>query len=147
MSLSGPASPRAADPNRITRSGWKYLTTASSNSGGTEPAVIVLSRRGSRRADGSGSCCLAGCQPQARQKQLLVFGLAVRRKARHDLTGNGAQPGNDGSRFVELTHMGVARSEKAVCAGMARIVLNGQEKLHSRFFKPWFEEIGPAHHS
>ena len=33
---------RAADPNRITRNGWKYATTASSNSAGTAPAVMVL---------------------------------------------------------------------------------------------------------
>ena len=35
MSLSGPASPRAVEPNRITRRGWKYATTRSSNAAGT----------------------------------------------------------------------------------------------------------------
>jgi hypothetical protein len=42
MSLSGPASPRAFEPNRITRCGLKYATTGSSNARGTEGFAIEL---------------------------------------------------------------------------------------------------------
>ena len=54
-----------------------------------------------------------------------MLGVAKRQIARHDLRGNGAQPGDDRARFVEPPHMGIARGETAVCDGKARMVLNG----------------------
>src|SRR5712691_5544809 len=40
ISLSGPASPRATDPNTITRCGRKWATTESSNWGGIKVALM-----------------------------------------------------------------------------------------------------------
>jgi hypothetical protein len=48
------------------------------------------------------------------------------------------------ARIVEPPYMGVARREKAVCAGKAWIVLNRQEQLGGCFVKLPFEEIGRA---
>src|SRR5271166_894361 len=114
MSLSGPASPRAADPNRITRSGRKYSTTASSNSGGTEPVVIGVQPRESPQAGGSGSCLVARRQAQAGQKQLALLRVTQWNDARYHDGGNGLEPCDDLSRFGELPHMSIAGREKTI---------------------------------
>jgi hypothetical protein len=59
-------------------------------------------------------CRLARCQAQAGQVELAVLGVAVRQIAWHDLRGNGAQPGDDSTGFVESAHMGIARGKSTV---------------------------------
>src|SRR5262249_13655461 len=104
-----------------------------------DPAVLRAAR--SR----SGSYWLAGRQAQARQNELAVFGAAPWQVARHDQRGDRAQPGGGRACLFEPPHMGVARSQRAVRARIARIVLNGQEQLRRRIVKLMFEEIGRAH--
>src|SRR6266436_5864378 len=96
-------------------------------------------------AGGHGSYGFASSQTQAREEQFAVLRVAVRQIGRHDHRVNGAQPDDDRARFVEPPEMGIARGEKAVCRGRARMVLNGQEQLRRRFVKPTLEEIGHAH--
>src|SRR5262249_32545850 len=129
MSLSGPASPRAADPNRITRSGRKYATTASSNSAGRVPVFIGASRRGSRREGGSGSCLLAYSQTQAGQQKLAVLRIPKLRVGRKHRSCDGTQPPDDVAGLSEPPHMGVAGGKKAVGSRVVGVLLDGEEQL------------------
>ena len=80
-------------------------------------SIAFLSRSEFGALTGGGGpllCRLARCQAQAGQVELAVLGVAVRQIAWHDLRGNGAQPGDYSTRFVESAHMGIARGKSAV---------------------------------
>ena len=51
---------------------------------------------------------------KTRQKQLAVRGAAQLCGARHEARRNAAQPRNDRTRFIEPSHMDIARGENAV---------------------------------
>jgi hypothetical protein len=122
---------------------WLFGQTPFKICGAVE--AVVYRRRGSRQAGGSGSYQFTGRQTQARQEELAVLGVAKRQIARHDLLGDRAQPGDRRARFVEPSHMSIARGEKAEWAGIAWMVLNEQEQPRRRFVILVFEEICHAH--
>src|SRR4029077_18157579 len=79
--------------------------------------------------DDGGSRRLPGREAQAGQVKLAVLGVSQVREVRYHGGGNGPQPSDDFSRFVEPSHMGVAGCEIPMRVGEARILLDRETGL------------------
>src|SRR5580704_1928801 len=86
-------------------------------------------RRGSQRDGGSGSCRLAGRQTQAGSVELPMLGIPQIGEVRYHDAGDGLQPRDDHSRFVEPSHMGIAGCEVPIRVGEAGVLLDREQQL------------------
>jgi len=100
-------------------------------------------RRGSRRADGSGSCLFAGHQAPARKVQFALLRPRIAHRDRDRIGRYRAQPFDDGAGLIEPTHMRVAGRESAVRRREAWILLDRQEELRYRLVEAPADGVFP----
>ena len=88
---------------------------------------------------------LAGRQAQAREEKLAVLGVPQEAGVRYHDRGNGLQPLDHFSRLIELTHVGVAGSEKALRQREASVLLDREEQLRHGLIETPTEEMRLAY--